>query len=308
MNWEDKRFHSLNYFLRKTFGSGKIAKIILNANLTCPNRDGSKSRGGCVFCLDGSKYFPENEAPDVTEQFYAYKKRIDAKWPNANYIAYFNAFSNTYGDMDYLRRIFYEAIKIPKVVALSVATRPDCLGDEVLELLLELRKKIFLFIELGLQTSSDKTAILINRQFDAKIYQKAVDNLKSIGANVVTHLILGLPFETKTDMLRSAEFAARSGTDGVKLQLLHVLKKTKLCDMYRLKMFETLAPDEYIDVVVSILEILPPRVVIHRLNGDCPKERLVAPQYCQNKRLVLNGVEKALRKKDTFQGKLSCFD
>ena len=149
---------------------------------------------------------------------------------------------------------------------------------------------------------------MINRQFDAKIYQKAVDNLKSVGANVVTHLILGLPFETKTDMLNSAIFAARSGTDGVKLALLHVLTNTKLHEMYKLKMFETLTPAEFIDIAVSILEILPPGVAIHRLGGDCPAEILAAPRYCLNKRLALNGIEKAMRKKDTFQGKLSCFD
>ena len=302
LRWHDKRYNTLNYFFRDTFGE-KVAKISLNAGFSCPNRDGTLSYEGCVFCGEGSGYYDELIGLSITEQFYEYKKRIDNKWANIKYIAYFQAYTNTYKDVESLRKIYYEAINIKDVVGISIATRPDCLSDEILELLAEIRKKTFVFVELGFQTSKEESVKLTNRLYDNKIYDDAVNNLNKIGINIITHVILGLPHETKEDMLNTIKYICRNPFHGVKLQLLHVVKNTKLCDMYKNKLFETLELNEYLDIVVSCLEVLPPEIVVHRINGDCPEEFLIAPKYCLNKRNILNGVDKLLVQRDSFQGK-----
>lgn len=300
--WFDKRYYSLNYFYRTRYNQ-KVAKISLNAGLTCPNRDGTLSYDGCIFCSNGSGYFDELQGKSITEQFYIYKKRIDNKWGELKYIAYFQAFTNTYGDVKYLKKIYEEATKIKNVVGISIATRPDCLSDDILEVLYNLNKTTDVYIELGLQTANPKTASIINRCYDNDVYINSVKKLNQIGVNIVTHLIIGLPFETKEDILNTIRFISLHPLDGVKLQLLHVLKNTKLLDMYNNKEFDVLSLDEYTDIIVCCLELLPPNIVIHRINGDSPSEILVAPEYCLNKRNTLNAVDKKLRSLDTWQGK-----
>lgn len=300
--WFDKRYYSLNYFYRTRYNQ-KVAKISLNAGLTCPNRDGTLSYDGCIFCSNGSGYFDELQGKSITEQFYIYKKRIDNKWGELKYIAYFQAFTNTYGDVKYLKKIYEEATKIKNVVGISIATRPDCLSDDILEVLYNLNKTTDVYIELGLQTANPKTASIINRCYDNDVYINSVKKLNQIGVNIVTHLIIGLPFETKEDILDTIRFISSHPLDGVKLQLLHVLKNTKLLDMYNNKEFDVLSLDEYTDIIVCCLELLPPNIVIHRINGDSPSEILVAPEYCLNKRNTLNAVDKKLRSLDTWQGK-----
>ncbi|MDR2899506.1 MAG: TIGR01212 family radical SAM protein, partial [Clostridiales bacterium] len=293
----------LNGYLRELFG-GKTIKIALDAGLTCPNRDGTAGKGGCIFCGgQGSGEFTFSHIKSITEQFSLYRESIRKKWPTARYIAYFQSFSNTYGDIDYLRRIYYEAMSMEGVCALSIATRPDCLNDSVIELLREVKDKTYLFVELGFQTSNENTAKLINRCYKNDVYEEAVRKLKSIGANVITHVILGLPHENMSDMQNTVKYAVNCGTDGIKLHELFVLYKTVLADMYASGEFETLLFDEYVDTVVNCLEIIPEHIVIHRLTGDAPRGEIVAPLYSIKKFHILNAVDTELLRRDTWQGK-----
>jgi len=299
----DKRFYSLNYYLRQTFGA-KVIKISLDAGFTCPNRDGSLSSEGCIFCGAGAADYAFSGKP-IKEQFHAYRETVRWKWPEAKYIAYFQAYTNTYGDIEFLRALYYSALDLPDIVGISIATRPDCLGADVLKLLQEVAEKTKLFVELGFQTSNDSTAKLINRCFESEIFLKAAKSLKDIGANVVCHIMLGLPYESETDMFTSVDYAVKAGIDGIKLHELFVVKDTKLEEMYKAGLFKTLSFDEYVKIVVKIIESLPENIVVHRLTGDAPRELLISPLYSIKKFHILNAIDKLMEKNDTYQGKFS---
>ena len=294
-------YYSLNEYLKSTFGE-KVYKISLSGGMTCPNRDGTLSTKGCIFCSKGgSGEFSADKMLTVTEQIEQAKQRIKAKTDCKRFIAYFQPFTNTYGDIAYLRKIFYEAIQNPDVAVLSIATRPDCLGKDVLTLIDELNIIKPVWIELGLQTIHKKTADYIRRCYELEVYDEAVKNLKEIGVTVVTHIILGLPFETKEMMLESVKYAGER-SDGLKLQLLHVLKDTDLLNDYKKGLFNTLSMEEYIDILCACIEILPKNVVVHRLTGDGDKNLLVAPQWSADKKRVLNSINKAFKERDIVQG------
>ncbi len=289
------RYYSLNNYLRDTFGE-KVYKISINAGFTCPNRDGTLGTRGCIFCSKGgSGDFAESPDMTVTEQIEAGKKRVENKIKNGKYIAYFQAFTNTYAPVEVLREKYLEAVEHPDIVAISIATRPDCLGEEVLELLDEINKTKPVFIELGLQTIHEKTAEYIRRGYPLEVYDKAVKDLKKIGVNVVVHLILGLPNETREDMLESVKYVCESGADGIKLQLLHILRGTDLEKEYHEGKVKPLEFDEYVDLIKACVEIIPDSIVIHRLTGDGAKKDLIAPLWSADKKRVINAINNALK-------------
>lgn len=286
-------YTTLNSYLKERFGT-KVYKLSLDGGFTCPNRDGTIGTGGCIFCSKGgSGDFAENRKLSITSQIENAKDKVSKKINNGKYIAYFQAFTGTYAPVERLKAIYYEAINHPDIVALSVGTRPDCLGEEVLALLEEINTVKPVFIELGLQTIHKRTAQYIRRGYSLEVYDKAVERLHSIGINVVTHLILGLPNESKEDMLQSVEYVCRV-TDGIKLQLLHVLRDTDLARDYAMGKFDTLSLEAYTDIIKSCVEIIPPNVVIHRLTGDGAKKDLIAPLWSADKKNVLNTINKAL--------------
>lgn len=288
------KYYSLNNYLRDTFGC-KVYKLSLNGGFTCPNRDGSIDTRGCIFCSKGgSGDFAESPLLSISEQIEAGKKRVENKIKDGKYIAYFQAFTNTYAPVEVLRQKFTEAMESEDIVALSVATRPDCLGDDVLKLLAELNKIKPVFVELGLQTIHQKTADYIRRGYTLEVYDEAVKNLKSIGINTVVHIIIGLPGESKDDILETVHYVCKSGIDGIKLQLLHIIKGTDLEKDYNSGKFTLPSLDEYIDIIKSCVEIIPEGVVIHRLTGDGAKKDLVAPLWSADKKNVLNKINKAL--------------
>lgn len=288
------KYYSLNNYLRDTFGE-KVYKLSLNAGFTCPNRDGTIDTRGCIFCSKGgSGEFAENPDLSITEQIEKAKEKVSGKIKNGKYIAYFQPFTNTYAPVEILREKFYEAINHKDIVALSIATRPDCLGNDVLSLLDKLNKIKPVFVELGLQTIHEKSAEYIRRGYRLDAYDRAVTELKKIGVNTVAHIILGLPGETKKDMLETVRYVCQSGIDGIKLQLLHVLKNTDLEADYKAGKFKTLEFDEYIDIIKSCVDIIPENIVIHRLTGDGAKKNLIAPLWSADKKKVINAINKAL--------------
>lgn len=285
-------YYSFNKYLRDTFGD-KVYKISINAGFTCPNRDGTLGTRGCIFCSrGGSGDFAESSKLSVTEQIESGKKRVEKKIKSGKYIAYFQAFTNTYAPLEILREKFFEAINHPDIVALSIATRPDCLPNEVIELLGELNKIKPVFVELGLQTIHEKSAKYIRRGYELSVYDEAVKNLKNIGVNIVTHVIIGLPNESKEDVLKTVKYVCDIGTNGIKLQLLHVLKNTDLADEYEKGKFEVLTMEEYLDIIKSCVDIIPKDIVIHRLTGDGAKKDLIAPLWSADKKKVLNAINK----------------
>lgn len=288
------KYTTLNNYLKERFGE-KVYKIALNGGFTCPNRDGKIGTRGCIFCSKGgSGDFAESPDLTITEQIDNGKKRLKKKIKNGKYIAYFQAFTNTYAPVEKLRAIYTEAIIHPDIVALSIGTRPDCLGDDVLALLDELNKIKPIFVELGLQTINEDTAKYIRRGYTLEVYDKAVANLHKIGINVVTHIILGLPGESKNDMLKSVEYACKV-TDGIKLQLLHILKGTDLAKDYEQGKFEVLTLEQYTEIIKECVQIIPKNVVIHRLTGDGAKKDLIAPLWSADKKTVLNTINRALK-------------
>lgn len=299
----EKRYLSANRFYREKFGT-RVIKAALDGGFTCPNRDGTKGRGGCIFCsAKGSGDFAGDRNISITDQFYAVKKIMDRKWKDGQYMAYFQAFTNTYAPTEVLKEKFSEALAIPEVCALSIATRPDCLEEDKLSLISELNSRKYTCVELGLQTSNESTAKLINRCYKNEVFTKAVKELKSRNIDVIAHVILGLPHENREDMLNTVRFAVSCGIKGIKLQLLHVLKGTKLCEMYERGEFNTLSVEEYADIVADCIEALPPWVVVHRITGDGNGRELVAPLYSKNKKLVLNTINKVLLTRNSFQSK-----
>lgn len=286
---------SFNKYLKDKFGQ-KVYKISLDGGFTCPNRDGKTGTRGCIFCSKGgSGDFAESKEMSITEQIESGKKKVEKKIKSGKYIAYFQAFTNTYAPVEILRQKYEEAINHPDIVALSIATRPDCLGDDVLKLLDEMNKIKPVFVELGLQTINQKSAKYIRRGYDLSVYDKAVRDLKKIGVNVVVHVILGLPNESENDMLETVKYVCESGTNGIKLQLLHVIDGTDLAKDYEKGLFKTLEFDEYVNLIVKCVKIIPKDIVIHRLTGDGAKKDLIAPLWSADKKRVLNAINKALR-------------
>lgn len=286
---------SFNKYLKDKFGQ-KVYKISLDGGFTCPNRDGKTGTRGCIFCSKGgSGDFAESREMSITKQIESGKKKVEKKIKSGKYIAYFQAFTNTYAPVEILRQKYEEAINHPDIVALSIATRPDCLGDDVLRLLDEMNKIKPVFVELGLQTIHQKSAKYIRRGYDLSVYDKAVRDLKKIGVNVVVHVILGLPNESENDMLETVKYVCESGANGIKLQLLHIIDGTDLAKDYEKGLFKTLEFDEYVNLIVKCVKIIPKDIVIHRLTGDGAKKDLIAPLWSADKKRVLNAINKALR-------------
>lgn len=286
---------SFNKYLKDKFGQ-KVYKISLDGGFTCPNRDGKIDTRGCIFCSKGgSGDFAQSRNLSITEQIESGKKRVEKKIKSGKYIAYFQAFTNTYAPVEILRAKYSEAINHPDIVALSIATRPDCLGDDVIELLDEMNKIKPVFVELGLQTIHSESAKYIRRGYSLEVYNEAVKKLKSIGVNIVVHIILGLPNESEEDMLESVKYVCQSQIDGIKLQLLHIIAGTDLAKDYEKGLFKTLEFDEYVELIAKCVAIIPKNIVIHRLTGDGAKKDLIAPLWSADKKRVLNAINKALR-------------
>ena len=302
-SWGEKPYHSLDYELKQRFGE-KVYKLTLNGGMSCPNRDGKISFGGCIFCSEGgSGEFASAACLSIPEQIQDAKKRLAGKRPVNQYIAYFQAYTNTYGPIDHLRKIFTEAIHDPEILVLSIATRPDCLPDEVVELLAELNKKKPVWVELGLQTIHESSARFIRRGYPLEVFTDAVERLNAHGIEIVTHVILGLPGETRKMMLDTVKYLNTLPIQGVKLQLLHVLEGTDLGTYYKNTGFHVLEENEYIDLVLECIEHLRPEITIHRITGDGPKDLLIAPLWSSAKRSVLNHIHHEMKLQNSWQGK-----
>lgn len=304
MNWNGKPYHSLDYYVREHFGE-KLYKLALDGGMTCPNRDGTISYGGCIFCSEGgSGEFAQKQMASVTEQIEAAKKRLEGKF-SGRYIAYFQSYTNTYAPVSYLEPLFMEAILHPDVAALSIATRPDCLPDDVLDLLTRLNRIKPVWIELGLQTIHPSTSKFIQRGYPLECFENTYQKLKAREITVIVHVILGLPGETKEMMLSTISYLGNLSPrlDGIKLQLLHILKGTSLADIYQKNPFPIFSMEEYIDFVIDCVELLPPEIAIHRLTGDGPKSLLIAPLWSSNKKLVLNTLTRRFKERASYQGK-----
>lgn len=301
--WNGKPYHSLDFHLKETFGK-KVYKLSLDGGMTCPNRDGTAGSGGCIFCsAGGSGDFAAPRTASVKEQAEAAKALVAGKIKgDASYIAYFQSYTNTYAPLPYLRALFIEAMALPDVCALSVATRPDCLPPETIALFNELSQRKPVWIELGLQTIHEKTAEFIRRGYSLDVFEDAYGRLKAAGIPVITHVILGLPGETREDMLKTVRYLAGKRVDGIKLQLLHVLKGTDLFPLYEAGAFRTLEMEEYFALAGDCLKLLPPETVVHRLTGDGPKRLLAAPLWSADKKKVLNGLHRYLKENGIFQG------
>lgn len=295
------RYNSLNNYLRNKFGK-KVYKISIDGGFTCPNRDGKISTGGCIFCsAKGSGDFATSKSLSITQQIEQGKERVRSKTKDNSFIAYFQAFTNTYAPIDVLESKFTEAINHKDIVALSVATRPDCVDEEVLSLLEKLNKIKPVWVELGLQTIKESSVDYIRRGYENSVYVDTATKLRNIGIEVITHIILGLPNENKLDMLRSVDFACKY-SDGIKLQLLHILKGTDLLKDYEDSKFNALTMEQYIDILCDAVSIIPKNVIIHRLTGDGDKKILVAPLWSGNKKVVLNTINKTFEERNIIQG------
>lgn len=310
MLWHERRYYSVDSYLKTAYG-GKLYKISLNAGMTCPNRDGTLGSRGCLFCsAGGSGDFASDKHLSVIEQIEQGKSQTSSKLTNisqtevpARYIAYFQAYTNTYAPPEYLRSIYTDAATHPDIALLSVATRPDCLSDEVLCVLSDIQKIKPVWVELGLQTIHEQTAALIRRGYPLSVFCDAVRRLNALDIPVVVHTILGLPGETTTQMRDTIDYVCRLPIFGLKLQLLHILSGTDLAILYERSPFAIFSEEDYVNLIVQLLEHIPPHITIHRLTGDGPKELLVEPMWSLNKRKVLNDINKRLKEQDTWQGK-----
>lgn len=303
--WNEKPYHSLDYELKERFGK-KIYKLALDGGMTCPNRDGTLGTDGCIFCSHGgSGDFAElfGSCEEVWAQIERAKEKVAAKaGPDGKYIAYFQSYTNTYQSADYLEQLFGKTIQHPDVVGLSVGTRPDCLPPDVVEVLKRLNREKPVWVELGLQTIHETTARAIGRGYEMPCFYDAFRRLKEAGLTVIVHVILGLPGETRQMMMETVETLGKLPVDGIKLQLLHVLRGTKLAELYEKDPFPVFTLEEYVDTVIDCVALLPPEVVIHRLSGDGPKSLLVAPVWSGNKRLVLNTLSRRFKERKVQQG------
>lgn len=300
--WGDKAYNSLNYFLRQKFGI-KVFKISLDAGFTCPNRVGKAGYGGCIFCsARGSGDFAGTKE-NLVEQFFEVKRMMNKKWKVGKYLGYFQAYTNTYAPVEELREKYYSILELDDVLGLAIATRPDCLPSDVLDLLEEISNKAYLWVELGLQTIHEDTAELINRGYRLETYVNAVVELKKRNIQVVTHAILGLPGESVEDMLKTVDFIANTGTQGIKLHLLHLMKDTRMVKLYEEGGLSFLSMDEYVNLIVDSIERLPEDMVVHRLTGDSPRSTLIEPVWSLKKWEVLNSIDDCFKSRDTWQGK-----
>lgn len=299
---DNKRYHTLNYHIKNRFGR-KIYKAVIECGFSCPNIDGTKGIGGCIFCDGGSGYFTRPDLT-VTQQLDSEYSRLSKKYENVEMIAYFQANTNTYGDISHLRKLYTEALAHENVVGLSIGTRADCLSDEVLDLLEELNSRTYLTVEIGMQTVHEKTLRLINRCCTHSEFVKGYDKLKKRGIRTCLHIINGLPFESDEMMLETAMHTAEMHPDALKIQMLHVIKGTRLEEMYLNSEFSMLSRNEYINIVAHQLEVLPPETVIERITGDGDKSKLIAPMWTADKIAVLGGIDKKLADLDTWQGRL----
>ena len=303
MKWGEKPYHSLDYMLRERFGE-KVYKVTLNGGMSCPNRDGKLGTRGCIFCsAGGSGDFAADSSLSITEQIDRQISILSAKRPIHKYIAYFQAFTNTYAPVEYLEKIFTEALAHPGIAALSIGTRPDCLGKDVIALLSRLNRQKPVWVELGLQTIHEKTAAYIRRGYPLSCFEDAVRRLRSEDIEVIVHTILGLPGESTQDILNTMEYLNHQDIQGIKLQLLHVLRGTDLASDYEKGLFRTYERDEYISLVISCLEHLRPDMVIHRITGDGPKDLLIAPLWASRKREVLNLLHHQMKENHNYQGR-----
>lgn len=328
MNWNGKPYHSLDYEMKKRFGT-KVYKIALDGGMTCPNRDGTLGTRGCIFCSEGgsgdfaaqmrlqevSNRRPTDSSSadassasairgSVLAQIEEAANRISSKLGSAPsaYIAYFQSYTNTYAPVSYLRELFTAAIEHPDVKVLSIATRPDCLSDEILDLCAELNHQKPVWLELGLQTIHQKTSVFIRRGYDLECFENALSRIRARGLETIVHVILGLPGEDRSLMLETISYLAKADIQGIKLQLLHVLKGTDLADVYQLTPFPVMEMDEYLDLILDCIALLPERIVIHRITGDGPKNLLIAPLWSANKRLVLNTLTRRFKERGITQG------
>ncbi|RXZ84132.1 TIGR01212 family radical SAM protein [Paenibacillaceae bacterium] len=302
--WRDKRFHTWNYEMREQFGD-KVFKVTLDAGFTCPNRDGSIAAGGCTFCsARGSGDFAGSRRDDLVTQFNTIRDRQHQKWPQARYIGYFQAYTNTYAPVAVLREYYEVILSQPGVVGLSIATRPDCLPDDVIDYLAELNERTYLWVEMGLQTIHETTSVLINRAHGTQCYVDAVAKLRARGIRVCTHIIYGLPLETHDMMLATGKAVAAMDVQGIKIHLLHLMRKTPMVKQYEAGLLRFLERDEYVKLIVDTLELLPPDMIVHRLTGDAPRDLLLGPMWSLRKWDVLNAIDRELRDRDTWQGKL----
>lgn len=303
MLWDGKPYHSLDYEMKHRYGE-KVYRLTLNGRMTCPNRDGTLGSRGCIFCsAGGSGDFAASARLSITEQINQQKHIILQKRPVRRFIAYFQAYTNTYAPAEYLEQIFTEAAEAPGIVAISIATRPDCLPEDVLSVLEKLNRRIPVWVELGLQTIHEQTAEFIRRGYPLSCFEQAVKNLRSCGIEVITHTILGLPGESGSDILQTVDYLNHMDIQGIKLQLLHVLKGTDLADYYYNTGFPVFTMEEYIDLVIRCIERLSPEIVIHRLTGDGPGNLLIAPTWSASKRSVLNHLHAEFKRRETWQGK-----
>ncbi len=299
----NKRYHTLDYFYKEKFKS-KVCKISLNANFSCPNIDGKVGVGGCIYCSRlGSGEFAGEKKDDLITQFNKIKNIMIKKWPHSKYIGYFQAHTNTYAPVKVLKEKYEQILKQENVIGLSIATRPDAISKECLDYLETLNKKTFLTIELGLQTIHTKTTKLINRCHTLECFKQMVDALRKRNINVVVHIINGLPYETKEDMIETVKYLNQLDIQGIKIHMLHILKNTPLEKLYNKSKFHILSKEEYIDIVITQLEYLRKEIVIHRITGDPKKEDLIEPSWLIKKCCLLNDIDKEMAKRNTYQGK-----
>ena len=300
---DNKRYHTLNYHMKEKY-KNKVVKISLNAGFTCPNIDGTKGYGGCIYCSKlGSGDFGGDKTKPLTEQFNDIKKIIDKKWPNSKYIAYFQARTNTYAPLNILKEKYESVLKIKDVIGISIATRADAITDECLEYLEELNKRTNLTIELGLQTIHENTAKLINRCHNLKEFENTYKKLKERNIETVIHIINGLPYETEEMMLETVKYLNKLEIDGIKIHMLNIIKDTPLQELYKKEKFHILTKEEYIDIVIKQLELLNPKIVIHRITSDPNPKELIEPNWLIKKFCVLNDIDKEMVKRNTYQGK-----
>ncbi len=300
---DEKHYNTLNNYYRTRFAS-KVFKIALNGDFTCPNRDGTISNSGCIFCSDsGSGEYSGSVSQDLQTQFNNVLAMMSKKWKEGKYIVYFQSFSNTYGPIKKLRKIYNEALNLdPNIIGLSIGTRPDCFNNQVYDLLEEINQKTYLTIELGLQSMHDRTLNLINRGHDLQTFEEAVNNLRKRKIDVVVHIINGLPFETENDMLQTIEYLNTLDIQGIKIHMLYILEDTPLEKYYKFHPFPILTLKEYVEITVKQLAILNPKIIVHRITGDPPKDDLIAPKWTLKKFIVANEIDKYMRKKNYYQG------
>lgn len=300
--FDNKRYHTWNYYLRNTFGE-KVFKVSINAGFTCPNIDGTVAYGGCTYCSkEGSGDFAGNPKDDLIKQFEDIKLMMHKKWNNAKYIGYFQAYTNTYAPLEVLKEKYETILEMDDVIGLSISTRPDCLADDVVEYLGELNERTNLWVELGLQTIHDSTSKKINRGHDYQTFLDGLEKLKAKNIKVIVHIINGLPGEDYDMMMETAKAVANMGVDGIKIHLLHIIKDTPMEKMLEKNMVELMTQDEYINLVCDQLEILPDTMIVHRLTGDGKRDELVGPLWSLKKWEVLNAIDDTMAKRNSYQG------